>query len=108
MSWPPSANRLLLPSKTTIIRRGKILTPCPSFTISDSRTADRTKHSPGRPWPLNDRSNITRERVGSDVVRLNQRGVKQLAQRNFIAGLKPDVVFLGPSKRRRRNNHGLV
>ena len=54
------------------------------------------------------RSNVIRQRVGGDIVRLDERGIEKVAQRDHIPRLKSDVVLECPDKRLWRNDHGLI
>ena len=53
---------------------------------------------------------MIRQRVGRDVVRLDERRVKQIAQCDRVARLKADVIFAGADERfgrnRRRSDSG--
>ena len=51
---------------------------------------------------------MIRQCVGGDVVRLDERGIKQVPQRNRIAGLKSYVVLTNTGKGLRRNRDNFV
>ena len=53
-------------------------------------------------------ADFVRESISSDIVRLDERCIKQIAQRNAIARLKPDQVFAGADKCLLRNRHHLI
>ena len=46
--------------------------------------------------------------IGRDVVGLDERGIKQIAKCNCVAGLKPDVVLARAGKGLGRNRDDLV
>src|SRR5215469_13103298 len=51
---------------------------------------------------------MLRQRICCNVVRLDKRRVKKIAQRNCVARLKTNVVFQSPCKRLLRNCNYLI
>ena len=53
-------------------------------------------------------ADVIGQRVGGDIVGLHERGIKQIAQRDGVTGLKADVIFRRSSKGLRRNGHTCI
>ena len=54
------------------------------------------------------RTDVIGQRVSGDIVRLHERGIKKITQRDGVTRLKADVVFRGPLKRLRWNGHRFI
>ena len=54
------------------------------------------------------RADVLRQRVCGNVIRLNERGIEKIAQRDPVAGLKSDIILKVSDESLLRNRRNLI